>query len=148
MSICDKLKIIFSYFFDVFLDLKKVLLYKFQFHLYYPTTKNDFVSYLTVTLFFVYRWLSPGRACQRLLERFSQLLDALDSIYDEKHEPEIYRIRQMLADKKKIATATVLYDMLTPFVIFSDYLHVNLTQVNSKVKVLFLFKNAENIFVV
>ncbi|XP_062569444.1 uncharacterized protein LOC134231500 [Saccostrea cucullata] len=82
------------------------------------------------------RWLSHGRACVRLLDRFSSILDSLDAIYDAKKEPEILGYRNMLTDKKTIAAATVLCDALKPVVIFSDYLQgdVHFSRVNMKVK--------------
>lgn len=42
------------------------------------------------------RWLSHLTACTRLSDRFVQVLDVLDDIYNEKKDPEIYGIRARL----------------------------------------------------
>jgi hypothetical protein len=73
-----------------------------------------------------------------ILIRYSAVLDSIDSIYDEKKDPEILGLRTMMTDKKVIAAATVLCDMLKPVVLFSDYLQgdIYFSRVNLRQKVL------------
>ncbi|XP_033751153.1 uncharacterized protein LOC117335326 [Pecten maximus] len=82
------------------------------------------------------RWLSHGRACERLLERYTAILDSLDAIYDKKKEPEILGVRNMLTNTSTVAAAAILCDILKPVVIFSDYLQgdVHFSRVNQKLK--------------
>ena len=72
-----------------------------------------------------------------MLDQFEPIIDALDTIYDLKRDPEIYGLRQTLAYKRMIAAAAVLCDMLAPVCIFSDYLQgdVYFTLVNEKASV-------------
>ena len=96
----------------------------------YNMTKLTFIRAATT------HWLSHGKACDRLLKRYVQVLDSLDSIYEKKREPEILGLRDMLTNKSTAASVTVLNDILRPLVLFSDYLQgdVNFSRVNSKLK--------------
>lgn len=49
------------------------------------------------------RWLSHLTACTRLSDRFVQVLDVLDDIYNEKKDPEIYGIRAGVLQKPLVA---------------------------------------------
>nr|XP_022338341.1 E3 SUMO-protein ligase KIAA1586-like isoform X3 [Crassostrea virginica] len=82
------------------------------------------------------RWLSHGRALARFLDRYTAILDAIDSIYDDKKDPELLGMRTMITDKKIIAVATILCDILKPVVVFSDYLQgdVHFSRVNTRQK--------------
>lgn len=60
------------------------------------------------------RWTSHGHACQRLIERNVQVLDALDGMISQKHEPEIEGLHNMLCSKGTVAGILVLCDILKP----------------------------------
>jgi hypothetical protein len=83
------------------------------------------------------RWLSHGRACSRLLDRYEPIIDAIDSILTKSRSPEVVGLREMLLNKHTIAAAASLCDMLKPIVIFSDYLQgdVHFSHVNEKMRV-------------
>lgn len=68
------------------------------------------------------RWLSHLTACTRLSDRFVQVLDVLDDIYNEKKDPEIYGIRATLLQKPLVAIILLLCDVLRPLHILSQYL--------------------------
>ncbi|XP_060564714.1 uncharacterized protein LOC132723924 [Ruditapes philippinarum] len=83
------------------------------------------------------RWLSHGRACRRLIERYVQVLDALDEMIDRKHDPEIDGLRNMLCSKGTLAGILILCDLLEPVIVFSDYLQgasIDFSHVNKKAK--------------
>ena len=42
------------------------------------------------------RWLSHGKACVRIIERFVQVNDTLDASLDEKYDLEVHGIREQL----------------------------------------------------
>ena len=46
------------------------------------------------------RWLSHGMACTRFIDRYQSCLDTLDTIYDERKEPEVLGLRNMATAKK------------------------------------------------
>ena len=68
------------------------------------------------------RWLSHLTACTRLSDRFVQVLDVLDDIYNERKDHEIYGIRAGLLQKPVIAMILLLCDVLRPMHILSQYL--------------------------
>ncbi|XP_053390185.1 uncharacterized protein LOC128553096 isoform X2 [Mercenaria mercenaria] len=82
------------------------------------------------------RWLSHGRACSRLLDRFEPIIDAVDSILGKSRSPEVVGLREMLLNKHTVAAAACQCDMLKPVVIFCDYLQgdVHFSRVNEKVR--------------
>ena len=60
----------------------------------------------------VTRWLSHGKAVQRVLVRYPQLLDALSEIYDRKKEPAVQGVLQQLTTPDTVATLCFLADVL------------------------------------
>lgn len=83
------------------------------------------------------RWLSHLTACTRLSDRFVQVLDVLDDIYNEKKDPEIYGIRAGLLQKPLVAMILLLCDVLRQLHILSQYLQgsdVNFTYLPFHVK--------------
>lgn len=75
--------------------------------------------------------------CLHQIYIYSAILDTIDTIYDEKKDPEILGLRTMMTDNKLIAAATVLGDMHKSVVLFSDYLQgdIYFSRVNTKQKV-------------
>ena len=61
----------------------------------------------------VTRWLSHGKAAQRVLDRFEPLVAALDEMYLRKKEPAIRGFRDELIKPSTIATISFLVDVLT-----------------------------------
>ena len=49
------------------------------------------------------RWLSHGKACKCVLDRFEPLISALDTIYERKKEAAVRRIRNQLVQPKTVA---------------------------------------------
>ncbi|XP_033729688.1 uncharacterized protein LOC117318867 [Pecten maximus] len=83
------------------------------------------------------RWLSHGKACVRFIERYESVLDALDQIYQQKREPEVFGLRSILVQKNVVAMICVLSDVLKPLNHLSLYLQktdVVLCNVEEKVK--------------
>lgn len=83
------------------------------------------------------RWLSHWTACTRLSDRFVQVLDVLDDIYNERKDPEIYGIRAGILQKPVIAMILLLCDVLRPMHILSQYLQgtgVNFSRLPFQVK--------------
>ena len=60
----------------------------------------------------VMRWLSHGKAAQRVLDRFKTLVAALDEIYLRKSEPAVRGLRDDLVKPKTIVTLCFLADIL------------------------------------
>ena len=60
----------------------------------------------------VTRWLSHGKAAERVLDRFESLVAALDEIYLRKHEPAVRGVRDDLVEPKNIAMLCFLADVL------------------------------------
>lgn len=46
-----------------------------------------------------------------ILFRYEAILDAIDSIYQEKNDPEVLGLRTLLTSKNSIAVATILRDI-------------------------------------
>ena len=83
------------------------------------------------------RWLSHGHACRRLIDRYLQIVDALDIMIDKKHDPEVEGIRNMLLSKSNVSGILVLCDLLHPIIAFSDYLQsaaITFSNVNQRLK--------------
>lgn len=82
------------------------------------------------------RWLSHGKACVRFIDRYEACLDALDAIYDDKKEPEVYGLRLNI-NKNTVAMILLLADVLQPLNVLSLALqsaNINFMDVDSKVK--------------
>lgn len=47
-----------------------------------------------------------------ILFRYEAILNAIDSIYQEKNDPEVLGLRTLLTSKNSIAVATILRDIL------------------------------------
>lgn len=60
----------------------------------------------------VTRWLSHGKAVQRVLDRYEALVASLDAIYLRKQEPAVRGLRDELIQPKVIATMCFLADVL------------------------------------
>lgn len=82
------------------------------------------------------RWLSHGAACCRFVSRFSQILDALDGIYDDRKEPEVFGLRCAMLRKDVVAMIYLLCDVLHILNGLSTFLqteNLNFTDVPHKV---------------
>ena len=60
----------------------------------------------------VTRWLSHGKASERVLERFESLVDALNTIYEKNKEPSVLGVRDSLVKPEMIATLCFLTDVI------------------------------------
>ena len=60
----------------------------------------------------VTRWLSHGKAVQRVLDRYEAFMAALDAIYVRKKEPAVLGVRDELVKPNTIATMCFLADVL------------------------------------
>lgn len=60
----------------------------------------------------VTRWLSHGRACERVSSRYLQLIETLDSLFSETKEPELRGIREQLLNPEIVLTILFLADFL------------------------------------
>ena len=76
----------------------------------------------------VTRWLSHGKAAQRVLDRYPQLIDTLSQIYERKKEPAVQGILQQLTTPSTVATLCFLADVLdstNSLQIFLQTAHLN-----------------------
>ena len=58
------------------------------------------------------RWLSYGAATQRIISRFSPLIEALNTIYFEKHDANVKGVRDLLLRSNVILFMLFLADVL------------------------------------
>ncbi|XP_033761513.1 uncharacterized protein LOC117343277 [Pecten maximus] len=58
------------------------------------------------------RWLSHGLACERVVDRYSELVDCLDALYDDRKEPEVFGLCSVLLKKKVTSMIFLLSDVL------------------------------------
>ena len=58
------------------------------------------------------RWLSHGRAAQRILDRYQALVEALETMYGRKQEPAVSGVMQELVKAETAATFCFLSDVL------------------------------------
>ena len=67
------------------------------------------------------RWLSHGDAADQLMSRFNKMSNALGSITEDKHNPEVKGIKDELLDSETILFCYVLIylPMSTDFLSFS-----------------------------
>ena len=63
---------------------------------HYSPQKNEVLKEAKIVEVSTTRWLTHGEGCIRLLERFSQVLDALDSIIASKNCPTSIGLRKLL----------------------------------------------------
>ena len=84
----------------------------------------------------VTRWLSHGKAAQRVLDRFPQLVEALNIIYERKKEPAVQGIIQQLVTPDTIASMCILADILestNSLQVFLQHAHLNFLDLPAKV---------------
>ena len=82
--------------------------------------------------------LCSGKACVRVAERYTQILDLLDEVYQAKREPEIYGPSAIVTGKDIIAMVLCLCDILEPLCRLSLYLQgtaINFSLVTQQVMV-------------
>lgn len=60
----------------------------------------------------VLKYCSTKSKFYMILFRYEAILDAIDSIYQEKNDPEVLGLRTLLTSKNSIAVATILRDIL------------------------------------
>ena len=60
------------------------------------------------------RWLTHGETCNRIVSRFESLIDALDTLFFEKRDPESKGIRDLLLDSQMILMLLLLAEVLAP----------------------------------
>ena len=85
----------------------------------------------------VTRWLSHGKAAQRVLDRYPQLVEALGTIYDRKKEPAVQGLLQQLTTPGTVATLCFLADVLNStnsLQTFLQKVHLNFLDVPAKVE--------------
>jgi hypothetical protein len=63
-------------------------------------------------------------SCERVVSRFVPIIDALDSIYNDRMEPEVFGLRNALLQKDVIATVYLCCDVLKIVNKFSMFLQV------------------------
>lgn len=83
------------------------------------------------------RWLTHLHACLRVCERFGSIVNALDVIYTEKKEPEVFGLRHNLTRKEIMGMVILLCDILKPINFLNLYLqeeNVNFTKLSSRVE--------------
>ena len=68
------------------------------------------------------RWLSHGEGSKRLVSRFESLVDALETLINEKAAPDIKRIRDELLEPNTILILLLLSDVPAHVNRFSRYL--------------------------
>ena len=61
----------------------------------------------------VTRWLSHGAACKRCLEKYEEILEALDQVLVAKPNPEISRYQSDLLEPSTVLELSLLDDILT-----------------------------------
>lgn len=96
----------------------------------------DLSKCISNCLYLICRWLSHGAACCRFVSRFSQILDALDGIYDDRKEPEVFGLRCAMLRKDVVAMIYLLCDVLHNVNGLSTFLqteNLNFTDVPHKV---------------
>ena len=84
----------------------------------------------------VTRWLSHGKAAQRVLDRYSQLLEALNIIYQRKKEPAVQGLIQQLTNPNDVASLCILADILESTNSLQTFLqnaHLNFLELPSRV---------------
>ena len=84
------------------------------------------------------RWLSHGAACKRIADRFEEIVDCLDALYDDRKEADVYGLRRCLMQKEVIAMILLLADVLQIINHLSLFLqkdNMNFNDIKSKVKV-------------
>ena len=72
------------------------------------------------------RWRSYGAATQRIISRFSRLIDALDTIYFEKHNANVKGVRDLLLRSNVILIMLLLANVLVYVNRFSRFLQISL----------------------
>lgn len=80
------------------------------------------------------RWLSHGKTCIRFIDVYESCIDALDTIYELKKEPEVHGLRCIVTNKNTLQMILLLCDVLRPVNILSAYLQINFMDVESKAK--------------
>ena len=83
------------------------------------------------------RWISHLHASVRFIERYESLLDALDNLYAEFKQPEVFGIRHFVVRRDIVALILLLCDVLRPVNFLSLYLQedqVNFTHLDTRVK--------------
>ena len=84
----------------------------------------------------VTRWLSHGKAAQRVLDRYQPLVEALNTIYERKKEPAVQGIIQQLTTPDTIASLCILADILestNSLQVFLQHAHLNFLDLPGKV---------------
>ena len=59
------------------------------------------------------RWLTHGETCNRIISRFEPLIDALETIFTERKDPESKGVRDLWLRKEMILTMLLLAEVLT-----------------------------------
>ena len=86
------------------------------------------------------RWLTHGETCNRIISRFEPLIDALDTIFTERKDPESKGVRDLWLGKEMILTMLLLAEVLTPINSLCRYLqtkNLNFLSVDAKFEKLF-----------
>ena len=83
-----------------------------------------------------YMFLFAEKACIRVAQRYVQILDLLDEVYQAKREPEIYGLRATVTRKDIVVMILCLCDILAPLGRLSLYLQgsINFTHVTHQVQ--------------
>ena len=86
----------------------------------------------------VTRWLSHGKASQRVLDRYEPLVEALAAMYERKKEPAVQGVMQQLTAPETVATLCFLADVLqctNSLQVFLQNAHLIFLDLPGKVKV-------------
>ena len=83
------------------------------------------------------RWLSHGKASQRVLDRFEPLITTLIAIYERKKEPAVQGLLDELTEPETIATLCFLSDVMqctNSFQVFLQHSRLNFLDLPGKAK--------------
>lgn len=107
--------------YDILQDVDSLLISLWKLFHYSPAKQQVFkdiqaevycVSILKTLKVSVTRWLSHGLACERVINRYQQLVETLDSLFVDKREPELKGLREQLLNEKVLLCILFLSDFL------------------------------------
>ena len=108
---------------QLLLNLSKMFKYSsLKFSVFEKAQKSEGLTPLKILKCATTRWLSHVAATQRIISRFSPLVDALDTIYFEKHDAEVKGVRNLLLGPNVILFLLMLADVLVHVNSFSRFL--------------------------
>ena len=108
------------------LNLWKMYKYSFvKFLVFEKTQELEGLTPLKILNCATTRWLSYGAATQRIISRFSRLIDVLDTTYFEKHNANVKGVRDLLLRSNVILIMLLLANVLVYVNRFSRFLQIS-----------------------